>query len=98
VFYLLQYLRPIFIEIARNKQTTGLGHVTVADMKRLQVVEPLDFIGAGFEVMVGPIFDYYYVNLLESRKLAAIRDTLLPKLISGDLRVSQAPSMVEEAV
>ncbi|MCY4532844.1 MAG: hypothetical protein OXC84_11030 [Gammaproteobacteria bacterium] len=26
VFYLLKYLRPVFAEIARDKQTTGLGH------------------------------------------------------------------------
>jgi type I restriction enzyme S subunit len=30
VYYLLQYLRPVLVETARNKQTTGLGHVTIA--------------------------------------------------------------------
>ena len=40
VFYLLKYLRPVFAEIARNKQTIGLGHFTARDMKRLMVVHP----------------------------------------------------------
>ena len=33
-FYLLRYLRPNFVVIARNKQTTGLGHVTKQDLGR----------------------------------------------------------------
>jgi type I restriction enzyme S subunit len=39
-FYLLRYLRPNFVAIARNKQTTGLGHVTRADLKRIQAAIP----------------------------------------------------------
>ncbi len=39
-FYLLKYLKPVFIEIAKNKQTTGLGHVTVGDLKRMEVEIP----------------------------------------------------------
>jgi len=37
-------------------------------------------------------------NERESRTLAALRDTLLPKLISGDLRVQDAEGLVERAV
>ena len=33
-FYLLRYLRPNFIGIARNKQTTGLGHITKGDLEK----------------------------------------------------------------
>jgi type I restriction enzyme S subunit len=39
-YYLLRYLRPTFAEIARNKQTTGLGHVTAKDLKSLLVGVP----------------------------------------------------------
>lgn len=40
LYYLLKYLKPNFTKIAINKQTTGLGHVTVADLKKLSVVIP----------------------------------------------------------
>lgn len=40
MFYLLKYLKPIFKEIARNKQTTGLGHVTISNLKELKVKIP----------------------------------------------------------
>lgn len=39
-FHLLRYLKPVFIRIARNKQTTGLGHVTQGDLKQLMVGLP----------------------------------------------------------
>ncbi|MCI8485435.1 MAG: hypothetical protein HFH41_14020, partial [Lachnospiraceae bacterium] len=40
LYYLLKYLKPHFTQIATNKQTTGLGHVTIADLKRMSVVIP----------------------------------------------------------
>ena len=41
-----------------------------------------------FEKLVSPIMDDYYNNLLENIKFSDIRDTLLPKLMSGELDVS----------
>ena len=40
LFYLIKYLKPNFIAIAKNKQTTGLGHVTVTDLKKITVKIP----------------------------------------------------------
>jgi type I restriction enzyme S subunit len=88
VYYLLQYLRPVLVETAKNKQTTGLGHVTIADMKRLLVCMPSKAVLAAFDRKIAPIFDRAFTNTLESRTLATLRDTLLPKLLSGELSVA----------
>jgi type I restriction enzyme, S subunit len=40
LFYLLRYLKPNFVGIARNKQTTGLGHVTKRDLTNIQAAYP----------------------------------------------------------
>ncbi|MEC8887250.1 MAG: restriction endonuclease subunit S [Pseudomonadota bacterium] len=40
LFFLLKSLRSRFVQIALNKQTTGLGHVTVADLKEMRVGIP----------------------------------------------------------
>ena len=40
LFFVLRWLRPRFAEIARNKQTTGLGHVTIQDLRRMVVGLP----------------------------------------------------------
>lgn len=40
LYYILKYLNPMFQNIASNKQTTGLGHVTIADLKKIKVRVP----------------------------------------------------------
>jgi type I restriction enzyme S subunit len=39
-YYLLRYLKPNFVGIARNKQTTGLGHVTKRDLENIEAAYP----------------------------------------------------------
>ena len=39
-YYLLKYLNPNFVGIARNKQTTGLGHVTKRDLENIDAAIP----------------------------------------------------------
>ena len=92
IYYLLQYLRPVLVETARNKQTTGLGHVTIADMKRLLVCMPRKPVLTAFDQIIAPIFDRAFTNTLESRTLVTLRDTLLPRLLSGELRVRETSS------
>jgi len=92
LYYLLKHLRPVLVETARDKQTTGLGHVTVADMKRLQVCWPSKPVLAAFDRLVGPIFDKAFSNSIENQVLAKLRDTLLPRLLSGQLRPPEARS------
>ena len=40
LYYLLKSLKPQFTAIASNKQTTGLGHVTIRDMKEMMIELP----------------------------------------------------------
>ena len=81
----LKYLRPVFAEIARNKQTTGLGHVTAGDMQRLLIVKPDAPVLSAWDHQADPLFGAIFRNTMEAQTLAAIRDTFLPKLLSGEL-------------
>jgi len=87
-FFLLKYLKPQFAHIASNKQTTGLGHITVADLKRLQFCTN-DTAIADFESLTAPIFDTLFSISKENQRLATLRDTLLPKLMNGEIDVSE---------
>ena len=40
LYYLLRYLNRNFVGIARNKQTTGLGHVTKRDLQQIEAAYP----------------------------------------------------------
>ena len=50
---------------------------------------------AAFARIVSPLFDQFRCNSEESRTLADMRDTLLPKLISGEIRIAEAEHAVE---
>jgi type I restriction enzyme S subunit len=90
IYCLLKSLRPVFSEIARDKQTTGLGHVTIADMKRLMVCRPPPEVAKAFDTFAAPILERVFSNQLQINLLKDIRDNLLPKLISGEIRVGES--------
>jgi type I restriction enzyme S subunit len=96
VYYQLKLLRPDFAEIARNKQTTGLGHVTAQDMKRLHVTKCPSSILQAFNTYAGSLFDRWYSNLLAIKNTSKLRDTLLPQLLSGEMRIPEAEKLVED--
>ena len=98
IYFQMKALNPTFIAIATDKQTTGLGHVTVRDMKEMLVISAPDKIKKQFEQVAAPLFEKIKLNLSESQTLAELRDILLPKLMSGEIRVAGAEREVEEAV
>jgi type I restriction enzyme S subunit len=51
---------------------------------------------AAFDATASPVLAAMQVKTEQSRTLAALRDTLLPKLISGELRVNDAEKLVRE--
>jgi len=93
---ILKHLRPVFAELARNKQTTGLGHVTVSDLKHLQVIKPKKTVLEYFDKAVAPIHDTMFNNEKIIQNLIALRDTLLPRLISGQLRLPAVEALLKE--
>jgi type I restriction enzyme S subunit len=89
VFNTLKNLLPTFINLATHKQTTGLGHVTISNLKELNITTPDNNIIKEYESVANPILELIYNNQIESNKLTKLRDTLLPKLISGEVRLKE---------
>ncbi len=87
---MLKFLKPDFAELARNRQTTGLGHVTKADMQRMLICTGTERVHQAFDELITPIFDRAFLLQTESRTLAQTRDLLLPRLMSGELRLAEA--------
>ena len=86
VYILLKNLKSTFTSIARNKQTTGLGHVTIKDLKNLKVALNYEKINE-FNKTIDPIINKIINNNNSVRNITQLRDTLLPKLMSGEIRV-----------
>lgn len=95
VLMTLKYLNPIFAEIARNKQTTGLGHVTIADLKRLRVVKPNTLILKQWNEIVDPLIERAFNVMQQAQNLTTLRDMLLPRLISGQLKLRDIEVLFE---
>jgi len=61
-YFLMKYLKPWFTQIASNKQTTGLGHVTIADIKRMSVLVPSLTMQKKIVDVLKPINDKIQIN------------------------------------
>lgn len=59
------------------------------DFKNLTIAIPNDDILRKFDETVSPMFELISNNNAESKNLSSLRDTLLPKLMSGELEVSK---------
>ena len=57
------------------------------DLARFEVALPPESLAAEFTATIRPMIDRIIANIHESRTLAELRDALLPKLLSGELRV-----------
>jgi type I restriction enzyme S subunit len=67
---------------------TKMPRTNWKEMARYELALPPDPIAAAFSDVVRPLLDRIIAGIHESRTLAALRDTLLPKLVSGELRAS----------
>jgi type I restriction enzyme, S subunit len=75
-----------------NTSSSGVPSIArpVTYLRSIQIPVPSKSVLDAFERLVRPLLHQYSQNLDANRTLAALRDTLLPKLISGDLRVKDA--------
>ena len=85
--YTFQILQKINYHAMNRGSTQPL--ITQADMNKVVILIPDNQILTEFESTVGQLMQKYETNLMENTKLAEIRDYLLPRLMSGELDVSQ---------
>ena len=96
-FYYLWTLHhlPDFQAIAASKATT-MGHIRRHNLSEAKVFVPPPQLLGKMDQTFAPLIEMVIANSVQSRTLAALRDTLLPKLISGEIRVPD--TMLEATV
>ena len=77
-----------FTMLAKDRATT-MGHIKRSALEESEVLLPPKEKLAMQTKCMQPIIDQVIANKIEIRKLAALRDTLLPKLMSGEIDVSK---------
>jgi type I restriction enzyme, S subunit len=85
-----------FQSIAAGKATT-MGHIQRHHLSEAITVVPPEQIMKYADSLLSPILRAMVAHSVQSRTLAELRDTLLPKLISGELRVPDGETMLAEA-
>ncbi len=95
-FYYLatRHFLPSFRETAAHKATT-MGHIQRKHLTESRLALPPAEVLAALSEFVGPIVEKRITNALQARELGTLRDTLLPRLISGKLRIPQIQETVE---
>lgn len=94
-FYFLwtKYHLPNFQQIAASKATT-MGHIQRKHLtEALVLIPPSDVFKAADDVFT-PLIDEFINNSLQASNLAELRDTLLPRLISGQLHLPEAEQAI----
>ena len=75
-----------FIHIAKDKAVT-MGHIKRGELDKAKIVIPIEEQLRVIDSLMKPIHLQFINNMIESRRLASLRDSLLPKLMSGELKV-----------
>lgn len=76
-----------FIAVAADKATT-MGHIKREELKKAEVIIPSKCDYKRIRTLIKPLFDLIISNRIENRKLTALRNILLPKIMSGEIDVS----------
>jgi len=94
VFHALKQVMPRFQAIAADKATT-MGHIKRGDLHSFSIAIPPASTLAELDAVFAPLFDRSFAANQEADRLAAVRDLLLSRLISGWIRLppeKQLPS------
>lgn len=77
-----------FAFIAADKATT-MGHIKREELEKAKVIIPSSECYQKMKQIMTPIYDLLISNRVENTRLSALRDTLLPKLMNGEIDVSK---------
>jgi len=88
--YVFHWVRESLEEILARAGGTTFAEISKASFRPIPVLVPPPGLVEKFEVVVGGLFERVAGNVQENNTLAAIRDYILPRLLSGEIRVKDA--------
>lgn len=66
-----------------------MGHIKREELAKSEVLIPSEEDYNRISQLLAPIYDLIIANRIENRKLAELRDSILPQLMNGDIDVSE---------
>lgn len=93
------YLHLKQFDYTRLSSTSSIADaVNSKTVKAIPILVPNAAIALAFQDAISPIFEKIKLIQHQAQTLATLRDTLLPRLISGQLRLPEVDSLLEESV
>lgn len=87
-YYIMYLLKPELEFVQSYKTGTTVSHLGKSDIDRFIVVIPSSDVIEDFSRKVEPLLSEKIKTCKEMRILSSLRDTLLPKLMSGELKIN----------
>jgi len=84
--------------IEATEVATTVIHLGKGDIDRFKIVVPRSEVAKAFSEMTASLYERIVANKAQARTLTAARDALLPRLISGKLRLPEAQAQLEEVL
>jgi type I restriction enzyme S subunit len=78
--------KRLMIELAQKSAQPGLNQ---QDTKSIPILVPSNKVCEAFEEITRPMISYVLKNSKQDKELETLRDTLLPRLISGELQIPE---------
>ena len=82
-------IMPLLAAVEASEVATTVIHLGKNDIDKFKIILPDAETLRKYNAVAVPIYQQIVENKLESRRLAQLRDTLLPKLMSGEIDVSE---------
>ncbi|HOZ22764.1 MAG TPA: restriction endonuclease subunit S, partial [bacterium] len=77
-------------------KATTMGHIQRHHLSDAKIAIPAKSVLNEVNTYLSSSFEMFWKREIESRTLASLRDTLLPKLISGQIRIKDAERFLKE--
>ena len=97
-FFIYFLLRKSISHLESNAHGSVFSTITSSTFETIYSDYPTESLCIAFEESAFPLMEKVKKNVLEVNTLTSLRDTLLPKLISGEMRVPDAEKMVADIV
>jgi len=94
--FLMRWASAAHDEIVSRANGSTFLEISKTNFRPIPTVAPSSLIMDAFEQISRPLYKKLVENEHESRTLASLRDTLLPKLISGQIRVKDAERFLKQ--
>jgi type I restriction enzyme S subunit len=95
--YVIQWCSSIMDEIKNRASGTTFAEISKKNFNNINVIVPSSVVLAKYSDKVSLIYKEIESFVIESKELSELRDTLLPKLLSGEIDLSQAVDVANEA-